>query len=401
MNLIFLSSLFPQDLLTEIQKNSKGNIDNAGNALQWHILKGLSKQLDSMEVINAPHIGSFPFFFKKLFISEGSFILENKIKGTSLRYCNLSFIKNKIITSVLTKKIKSHLTLNTDTSTVIVVYGMLGSYVKAAINIKRSYPAIKICLIIPDLPEYMNNSSGLIWSLRLAMKENIYKYINRIDGFILLADAMAESLNIQNKPWARVEGMIDPEEHKDSEYKVDISKKIVLYTGTLASRYGILDLLEAFEEIKNEDYELWICGAGNTEETIKQKTKSDKRIKFMGLITREKVLELQKSATVLVNPRSSQGEYTKYSFPSKTMEYLLSGKPVIMRKLPGIPLEYHAHLFFTKDDSVTALKNCIVAVCELDQEKRNFYGNKSRDFVLKEKNHLKQTKKIIQLINKL
>lgn len=401
MNVIFLSSLFPNDLLSEIQKNSKGNIDNAGSALQWHILNGLSKQLDSMEVINAPHIGSFPFFYKKLLISEGSFILENKIKGTSLRYCNLSLVKNKFITAVLTKKIKSHLHTNTSTSTVIVVYGMLGSYIKAAINIKRIYPAIKICLIIPDLPEYMNNSSGLIWSLRLAMKENIYKYIDKIDGFILLADAMAESLNIKNKPWTRVEGMIDPDEYKDSENQAEISKKIVLYTGTLASRYGMLDLLEAFQEINNDDYELWICGAGNTEESIKQKAISDKRIRFMGLLSREKVLELHRSATVLVNPRSSQGEYTKYSFPSKTMEYLLSGKPVIMRKLPGIPLEYHAHLFFTKDDSVTALKNCIVNVCELEQEKRNFYGNKSRDFVLKEKNHLKQTEKIIQLINKL
>mgnify|MGYP003303651866 CR=1 FL=1 len=43
---------------------------------------------------------------------------------------------------------------------------------------------------------------------------------------------------------------------------------------------------------------------------------------FTGKIDRSQVLALQRSATVLVNPRRNNEEYTKYSFPSKTMEYL-------------------------------------------------------------------------------
>ena len=38
-----------------------------------------------------------------------------------------------------------------------------------------------------------------------------------------------------------------------------------------------------------------------------------------------------------VNPRQNNEEFTKYSFPSKTMEYLASGVPVVAYKLDGIP----------------------------------------------------------------
>ena len=41
-----------------------------------------------------------------------------------------------------------------------------------------------------------------------------------------------------------------------------------------------------------------------------------------------------------MNPRSADAEYTKYSFPSKTIEYLATGVPVVMNRLPGIPEEY-------------------------------------------------------------
>jgi glycosyltransferase involved in cell wall biosynthesis len=401
MHIIFLSSLFPKRLLSVIQKNSKGNIDNAANTLQWNLLKGFAKHFNTIEVVNAPHIGSFPLLYKKLFIRNDCFVIDNNIKGTSVRYCNFAILKNKFICSALTNKMKSSLKANPDKDTLVIVYGMLTSYVKAAINLKRKNPKIKICLIIPDLPKYMGNSVGLIWTLRRFIKESPYKYINEIDCFVLLADAMAESLGIQDKPWIRVEGMIDPFDANNTLYQKKSSKKMVLYTGTLATRYGILDLIDAFQGIDNPDYELYICGGGNTEKFIKQKANSDKRIRFMGLVSRQEALELQKSATVLINPRSSQGEYTKYSFPSKTMEYLLSGKPVIMRKLPGIPEEYHKHLFFTKDDSVEALRKSIVDVCEMNSELRAQLGYNAREFLLKEKNYVVQTEKIVRLINTL
>lgn len=39
------------------------------------------------------------------------------------------------------------------------------------------------------------------------------------------------------------------------------------------------------------------------------------------------VLKAQSESEILVNPRNDNNEFTKYSFPSKVIEYLGSGTP--------------------------------------------------------------------------
>lgn len=46
---------------------------------------------------------------------------------------------------------------------------------------------------------------------------------------------------------------------------------------------------------------------------------------------------ISKNADVLVNPRQNDDEYTKYSFPSKNIEYLMTGNAVMAYMLDGIP----------------------------------------------------------------
>ena len=63
-------------------------------------------------------------------------------------------------------------------------------------------------------------------------------------------------------------------------------------------------------------------------------TQQDKRIHFGGVIPLSEVIEKEIQATILINPRPVDQEFTKYSFPSKIMEYMSSGTPVLTTKLP-------------------------------------------------------------------
>ena len=112
-------------------------------------------------------------------------------------------------------------------------------------------------------------------------------------------------------------------------------------------------------------------------------------------------MEWQKQATVLVNPRQNNEEFTKYSFPSKTMEYLSSGIPVVAYKLDGIPDEYDAYIQYVEDDSIESLKKKLIEVCELSDEERQSLGSAGRAFVLTEKNSTIQVKKIVMLIESI
>ncbi len=143
---------------------------------------------------------------------------------------------------------------------------------------------------------------------------------------------------------------------------------------------------------------LVICGKGETENKIKEYTEIDKRIHFLGQVKNEEVLEIQRNALVLVNPRQNIGEYTKYSFPSKNMEYLLSGNPVIAYKLDGIPDEYDEYFFYPEDNSIEALRNKIIEVSKISPEERQKIGEKSRNFVLENKNPYVSAQKIMNMI---
>ena len=171
-----------------------------------------------------------------------------------------------------------------------------------------------------------------------------------------------------------------------------------MYAGTLQYEFGIRTLLQAFEQIEDPDYALWICGSGEAADEISALSRKDPRIRFFGFVPKAEVNALQRQATVLVNPRQNEGEYVKYSFPSKTFEYLASGVPMIGYKLAGFPDDYDDCIFFVEGNSPEALRDRMVEVCSLSPEERAAFAAHARSFVLENKNCVKQTGKMVNMI---
>ena len=92
-------------------------------------------------------------------------------------------------------------------------------------------------------------------------------------------------------------------------------------------------------------------------------------------------------------------EYTKYSFPSKIMEYVSTGKPTICYKLDGIPDEYDNILIFPMDNSIESLSQCIVDVSNYNEKQMNEIYLKSRNIML-EKSPRNTIIKIFRMIEK-
>ena len=61
----------------------------------------------------------------------------------------------------------------------------------------------------------------------------------------------------------------------------------------------------------------------------------------------------------------------------------------------------YSNYFFNVDLGKDGLLNCIKKVMSLPEEERKKMGEKALNFVIKEKNAIKQTEKIIKLINEL
>ena len=163
---------------------------------------------------------------------------------------------------------------------------------------------------------------------------------------------------IQAKKYVVIEGIVgdcDCANNLNANTKDNSNYQTIVYTGTLNSKYGIKNLVNAFELIEDSNIRLILCGSGDSEDYIKKMQNEDKRIIYKGNIDRQEALMIQRKATVLVNPRQNNEEFTKYSFPSKIMEYMLSGVPVVLYKLDGIPDEYDKFVNYVPDNSIESL----------------------------------------------
>ena len=117
------------------------------------------------------------------------------------------------------------------------------------------------------------------------------------------------------------------------------------------------------------------------------------------MVNNDIIIKKEIKATLLINPRFSNEEYTEYSFPSKIMEYMSTGTPVLTTKLKGIPEEYSKYLYYFEDETCQGMKNKLEEILSLNIDELNKKGKSAREFVLKNKNNIKQTKKIIELIS--
>jgi len=80
------------------------------------------------------------------------------------------------------------------------------------------------------------------------------------------------------------------------------------------------------------------------------------------------------------------------------MEYILSGKPVLMYKLDGVPDEYDQYLYYINGSEPKDIADRIMEVCEKPQSELDDFGQKARQFVLENKSSEIQAKKIIDMI---
>ncbi|MBR2043687.1 MAG: glycosyltransferase [Clostridia bacterium] len=395
-NYLFLGGLFPKDKEKEILENSIGSVQNAANVFQWNIVNGLDANLPTpISILNALYIGAYPKRYKKLFIPSFEFSHTDNAHDYNVGFCNLTYVKHFFRKHNVNKQIKKWVE-STSGKKVLFAYAMSGMTLSAIATAKRIDPTVTTCIIVPDLPQYMNMSpkQSLVYKILKRIDLNKQKKsLPYIDKYVLLTEQMKECLPVRD--YTVVEAISSNNIVFEAKKRL---QKTILYTGGLNAKYGVVDLIDAFMKIEDPEYRLILCGSGDAATYIKDMQKMDNRIVFKGLVSHSEVTELQSTATLLINPRKNNEIFTKYSFPSKNLEYLSSGAPVIAYKLDGIPDEYDEYINYVEDDSIEALKKKIIEVCSLSDNERNAMGKRAVDFVRNNKNAKTQAKKILELV---
>lgn len=254
--------------------------------------------------------------------------------------------------------------------------------------------------IVTDMPGLMvSGSNGQSFIKKTITKIN-KSYLNSFDYYVFLTEYMNPVINTKKRPYLIMEGLVDTD-MKDlivGDYEKQVPRDII-YAGGLYEEYGIKKLLDAFMLIDIKDVSLSLYGNGALVPYIEECCKKDKRVHYYGVLPNDKIVEEELKATLLVNPRPTDKEFTLYSFPSKTMEYMVSGTPVLTTKLPGIPDEYFEYLYIFKDESIDGFKQELLYILSLPEDVLKKKGCDARDFVLHTKNNTIQAQRIANMIS--
>ncbi len=399
MNILCLMGLCPKEFEETMFAQTLAGVQTAANKFQWAIINGLSEQNEHpFKILNSLYIGSYPKRYRKLKIPSFPFSHTEGADDYNVGFVNLTVYKTFSKYIGLKEKLDQWVKETNGEEQVILAYAMTSPFVELLGYIKKKYPQVVCCLVVPDLPEYMNVSSRerkIYRYMKDVQAKHFKKNLKDVDCYVLLTDYMKEWFD-WDVQYTVIEGIASIQPPNPEDMPSFVEKKI-LYAGMIEKKYGVTALAEAFTQIHAPDWTLELFGSGSALPEIEEMSRKDPRIVLRGMVPNDVVVKEQRKAALLVNPRNDQQEFTKYSFPSKVIEYMSSGTPMIGYKLSGMPDEYVPH-FIQIPQTQTGMKDTLEKAMALSPEERKQIGSSAREFILHEKNAGKQCEKILALL---
>lgn len=403
MNVLMLSLMYPEDMKTQVAHDAKDKLQNQINSYQRAFVEGIKSNLlpdERLEIVNALPVGVFPLQYRRSLIPSG---WHDEHVMYELGCINLPGMKQYGRARRAARKLSAWCAQD-PSNRMVLLYTMYLPYLQAVERVRRRYPDLKACVIVTDLPNELGLASGrkgLLRQIEYKRGRRSMELCRKMDAFVLLTRPMADALGVNGKPCLVIEGLIQHGENITLPAKGagESGRLSVLYSGTLEPDLGIPELLEAFASLP--EYDLWICGQGSMSAEVAQAAKSHANIRYFGFVSHERALELQAKAALLINPRSPKGVFTRYSFPSKTLEYMRSGKPVVCHRLEGIPEEYDPYLQYIEGEGAGAIAHAVRKALALTPEERLSLGQRARMFVLDNKTPGNQCRRLMDFLRSL
>lgn len=357
---------------------------------KYHLvmLHGLSMQ-DEVPIAAVTKIPERP--------ENGEKCIQNRIEkwnGIDIHYLARRYVP---VIGLLNHFIESIRTLNRlTTEQSVVVVDVLNYSLTIAVSIVCKLRHAKMIGVVTDLPSKMSENPSKI---QIGLSNFIYK---QCDAFVVLTEDMNHEINKWGRPYLVIEGQVDSS-MKTMENRLEDKDKVqvCLYAGSLVDSNGIMSLIKGFLMADIDNAELHIYGAGDSVAEIEEICKQNNKIKYMGCKMNHEVVEAQRKATLLINPRPINQKFVRYSFPSKNMEYMVSGTPMLTTRLPGMPKEYDDFVYFIDDETPEGICKALQICLKKGRDELHEKGIQAKEFVLKYKSDYVQANKIISLAKAL
>ena len=279
-------------------------------------------------------------------------------------------IKSNII-STCREYYKLFLTLIKNKPDKVIVYNM--NYMYSFVWMICKILKIKCSLIIADYTPYIEEKTlgGKIKAIICGAQLNCFP------EHIILSSELFKKMKRKNS--ILLQGGVNPKKYEDFEISRIQDKAHIVYSGALEYSTGIDQFLKAIEKISNENIRISISGNGSLRNLVESAAVNDNRIEYVGFLSEAEYLNMLKNANILVNPRNMDLLQSKNNFPSKILEYLATGRPIISTQFSGFEY-FENHIVFYSGD-YKELEIAIKNIVENYEDISNKMFSLNRDFV--------------------
>ena len=391
MQILYLSALASQKAIDEARKRDSSFGAYAIHKFSRLLAEGFAANGCEVTVLSTFYLPKVGYGYHRKSENSGGVIY--KYVGT----LNLSFFRHLwLIISCFYKVLSFGFVKNKDK---VLICDVLN--VSACVGALAAAKLMRIrCVgLVTDMPGLLVCNNDKQESLSLSARINKL-YMSRFTHYIFMTEQANDVVNINKRPYLVMEGLVDSRVGENFKKQTE-GKRIVIYAGGLYERYGLNMLVDGFIKANVKDSELWLYGDGPYVEKLKAIELIDLRIQYLGIRPNNEIIDAEKKATLLVNPRPTCEEFTKYSFPSKNMEYMVSGTAVLTTRLPGMPEEYYPYVYLFDEESTDGYAKTMRSVLSLPIEELDRKGKEAQQWVVNNKNNEKQAKRIIEFLEDL
>lgn len=397
MQILYISALSSEKLIQSVYERTGNNPGFAVQKFSRLLVKGLNANgCQTIAFTNPPIVrGVMPDLFVCLKKEE-----EKGVKYKYIPFINLPVLKHLCVMFYaffyvlfwgLTNRKEKAIICD-----VLNVSACMGALLATKLN------RIQSVGVVTDIYGMMvSKTKGVLATILSSIARKIHDlYVKNFNRYILLTEAMTNLVNSKNHPYIVMEALCDS---SLAAMPFQPSKKVqprtVIYAGGLFEKYGLKMLVEGFIKANIENASLVLYGSGSYVDELQAVCAKHTNVEYRGVVPNEEVVAEELKATLLVNPRFTTEEFTKYSFPSKNMEFMASGTPLLTTKLPGMPKDYYPYVFLFEEETVEGYAKALNDTLSHSESELVEYGKKGREFVLTTKNNIEQGKRILSFVS--
>lgn len=354
MQIIYFTSALREDDFWEYNNKWNSTLNPSNQNFHYNLITSLAIN-NKVDVVSIR-----PFSKKVLSVKK---LEKEKYKDGNITWHYLARRNKFDFYQYLYIKHKKHTVVLTDTLNIRIL------------KLAKFYARTNLLPIIGICTDSPNN----ITSISNTLSKYLIRSGRHLGGYIALTEGLNNLYNKRGKPYVVINGVVRNIELK----RENTHGKYILFAGSLLRKYGIYELIDAFNKIKEKDIKLLICGH-TSEQDFQTKIYNNQNIVHLGCVTTKELYNLEKNSMMCVNPRPTNEQIDLLSFPSKILEYLNYSNLVLSTKNPIIEETFKNNIIWI--NSLKCEEFTKVLEFALDKDINEIVNNKNKvDKIIEEK----------------